>query len=105
MSDEMNQRPAGVRARPQRDEAEIAEAIVEYLAEHPRAMDTLSGIAEWWLPLHRVRFEVEAVGRVVRRLAAEGVLEEITDDGQPRYHLKKREETPEPAAPARGRKD
>ena len=76
--------------RSQRGEAEIAEAIVGYLEEHPRAMDTLEGIAEWWLPRHQVKFDLNAVEQAVRRLTEQGVLEEIADGHQPRYHLKGR---------------
>lgn len=88
MGSEMNKKLSGGRARPGPDDDEIAAAIIEYLEEHPRAMDTLDGIAGWWLPLHRVRFEVEAVERVVRHLTERGVLEEVSDERQPRYQLK-----------------
>lgn len=34
------------------DIAEVAEAILRYLAEHPRASDTLDGIVHFWLQSH-----------------------------------------------------
>lgn len=30
---------------------EVVDAILRYLHSHPDAVDTLEGIAKWWLPL------------------------------------------------------
>jgi hypothetical protein len=60
-----------------RDEEDVAEAILGYLSEHPRAMDTLEGIAEWWLVRQQIRVHVAMLRRVLRRLTDEGLLEEI----------------------------
>ena len=35
-------------------------AIRQYLAEHPGAMDTTEGITEWWLMRQRVRIDLDA---------------------------------------------
>ena len=56
-------------------EEELAEAILQYLGNHSQAMDTLAGIAEWWIPRQRVRIEVNTVARVLRRLTDQGLLE------------------------------
>jgi hypothetical protein len=56
-------------------EEELAEAILQYLADHSRAMDTLAGIAEWWIPRQQVRIEVNTLVRVLRRLCDDGLLE------------------------------
>ncbi|HJQ32231.1 MAG TPA: hypothetical protein VJ866_08635 [Pyrinomonadaceae bacterium] len=90
MSKQANDPQAGQCDGPARRETEIAEAIIGYLREHPLAMDTLEGIAEWWLPRYQVKFELQAVERAVRRLVAQGVLEEIEDSRPLRYHLPRR---------------
>jgi hypothetical protein len=72
----------------QQDEAELAEAILEYLSEYPHAMDTLEGIAEWWVMREQVRVEVDALVRVLQQLTKDGLLEEIGPDDNPRYRLR-----------------
>jgi len=44
----------------------IAADMRRYLERHPKAMDTLEGIAGWWIP--RQRYE-EARGKVAQALA------------------------------------
>jgi len=73
-------------------EKEIADAIVEYLAEHPQASDTLEGVAEWWIMRQQVRAEVNTLKKVLRQLTKSGVLEEIGKGDIPRYRLKARED-------------
>jgi hypothetical protein len=75
------------KARQLREE-ELAEAIVGYLAEHPRAMDTLQGIAEWWIPHQRVRVDVETIERVLRNLTEKGLLERLQTLESCLYRLK-----------------
>lgn len=67
---------------------ELERAIRFYLAEHPEAMDTTEGIAEWWLMRQRIRVDLEAVVRVLSRLTGEGVLERIGEGEFARYRLK-----------------
>jgi hypothetical protein len=81
--------PHGSRTSEQLDQ-ELAEAILAYLAEHPAAMDTVAGIAEWWLMRQRVRVEVERVERVLRRQAEDGVLETLGAGSSRRYRLRPR---------------
>jgi hypothetical protein len=68
----------------------LEEAILAYLGEHPDAMETREGIAEWWVMRRVVRAEVEAIARVLDSLTARGVLEEVGAGLQCRYRLKKR---------------
>ena len=70
-------------------DAPIAEAVLAYLAEHPNAMDTAAGVAEWWVMRQRVRVDVEAVSRVLHTLVARGALEAIGDGEQRRYRVKR----------------
>jgi hypothetical protein len=66
---------------------ELSEAIRRYLAEHPFAMDTLDGIAEWWVMRDQVRTDVEAVARVLDHLVRNGELEQLGSPDSPRYRL------------------
>jgi hypothetical protein len=73
----------------QHEEAELSKAVVDYLSEHPEAMETLEGIAEWWLARQRVRVEVARVARTVADLTDKGVLERVGSGENARYRLKK----------------
>ncbi len=69
-------------------EEELTSAVLGYLAEHPRAMDTLEGIAEWWIARQQIRVEVATLASVLRRLTERGLLE-VTGSGEyARYSLK-----------------
>lgn len=70
------------------DRALMAE-VMAYLAECPSAMDTRLGVTEWWVMRQQVGAQVEAVGRALDRLVAEGVLETVGTDEQRRYRLKR----------------
>jgi DNA-binding HxlR family transcriptional regulator len=70
------------------DERQVADEILGYLTEHPQAMDTLEGIAEWWLMRQHIRVSVTMLARVLRRLTEQGVLEELGSPEEPRYRLK-----------------
>ena len=72
------------------DDEELCDAIVGYLRDHPNAADTLEGIAEWWLPRHQLRIDVERLARMLRRLADRDVLEALGMGGGTRYRLKAR---------------
>jgi hypothetical protein len=67
----------------------LEEAILDYLREHPDAMETRDGIAQWWVMRRVVRAEVEAITRVLRALTDRGVLEEVGAGPQCRYRLKR----------------
>jgi DNA-binding IclR family transcriptional regulator len=72
-----------------RHEEKMAEAILEYLAEHPQASDTLEGIAEWWIMRQQIRVEAARVAKVLRRLTKNGLVEEIGKGKKSRrYRLK-----------------
>ena len=71
-----------------RREPELESAVRRYLAEHPEAMDTIEGIAEWWLMRERMRVDLEALNRTLGRLTDEGVLERLGAGDEARYRLK-----------------
>lgn len=50
----------------------IVRCLLEYLLEHPGAMDTIEGIQMWWL---RNRYAAAAVEAVLTRLEEEALLE------------------------------
>ena len=70
-------------------EREMAEAVCSYLAEYPSAMDTLEGIAGWWLMRQRIRADVERLERVLRRLVDSGVLEMSGSTESPSFRLRR----------------
>lgn len=79
---------AVLHAQTSEEESPVAAAILDYLAEHPQAMDTLEGIAEWWLARQRVRIEVRAVASALQQLTEQGLLEEVGSGESRCYRLK-----------------
>jgi hypothetical protein len=67
----------------------LARRVLDYLAEHPQAMDTVEGIAEWWVMREQVRVDVRLLERVLTRLTEQGLLEEIRSGAEVRFSLKK----------------
>jgi hypothetical protein len=79
----------------QQREDELADAILHYLSEYPHAMDTLEGIAEWWLMREQVRVEVDALVRVLQHMVERDLLDEIGSGENVRYQLKPQAELKE----------
>ena len=78
----------------QQYEEKLSSAILRYLAENPRVMDTLEGIAEWWIARQQIRVEVSTLVRVLNRLTERGLLE-VTGTGEyARYSLKPQRHEP-----------
>ena len=88
MSNSVNEPPVDPQAERQRHESKVAQAILSYLAEHPQAMDSLDGIAEWWLIRQQIRVEIEAVAGAIRQLIEQGLIEEIQSGDTRCYRLK-----------------
>ena len=70
-------------------ETELARAVMRYLVEHPQAMDSLEGIAEWWVPRQHVQVDLEALVRTLGRLSDEGRIEKVDSVRGPLYRLKR----------------
>lgn len=69
------------------DTAAIAEAILAYLRENPRAADTLEGICQWWFGSDRPRPARVEVGVALELLVARGrVVQQVKSDGVILYH-------------------
>ncbi len=69
-------------------EESLAELVIAYLAEHPNAMDTLDGIAEWWIMRQQFRVDIERLATVLNRLTECGQLDRIGSGSTARYRLK-----------------
>ncbi len=66
----------------------MAEEILDYLSAHPRAADTVRGIAKWWLRREGLRDEVE---EVLEYLVGKGLLHKtVKADGEAIYSLSKK---------------
>jgi hypothetical protein len=76
-----NAAPPGAEPEP------LAQLILGYLAEHPRAMDTVEGIAEWWVLRQQARLALDNVARTVHELTTSGVLEQVGTGPASRYRL------------------
>jgi hypothetical protein len=59
------------------DEKRLMSSILEYLAEHPNAMDSMEGIAKFWIMRNAVRVEFNKLKQVLFRLVERGVLEQV----------------------------
>jgi hypothetical protein len=68
------------------EDRETARAILRYLVKHPRAKDTVEGIAQWWLGGEKNKRA--SVGRAMSLLVSEGVILERRRKGlRPYYQL------------------
>lgn len=68
---------------------------MSYLTSHPEAMDTVEGIAVWWIPLYGRHVGLNGVARVIADLTGNGVLEQIGSGDSARYRLRKCERSTE----------
>ncbi|MGQ0537706.1 MAG: hypothetical protein ACT4R6_02060 [Gemmatimonadaceae bacterium] len=65
----------------------LRDLILGYLREHPLAMDSLQGIADWWIPRYQVRVDVERVAEALAELQQMGLVERAGDAQRPLYRL------------------
>jgi Fe2+ or Zn2+ uptake regulation protein len=71
------------------NDEDVAQVILAYLAEHPQAMDSVEGIAQWWIMRQQIRVKATTVTRVLQGLTEQGLVEELGDGEQRRYRLKR----------------
>ncbi len=69
---------------------EVAAAILRYLAEQPKAMDTADRITQWWDTTQRKPGSASPVARVLDSLVQRGLLEELGNGGERQYGLNRR---------------
>lgn len=74
-----------------RDLNYLTDMILGYLAENPQAMETVEGIAEWWICRQEARTVAHSVARIVRRLTEAGILEQIGTGPNSRFRLARSE--------------
>ena len=80
-------KPKEIRDEPSSQEERLTKAVMNYLAEHPEASDTLEGIAEWCIMRQSVRVEVNSLVRVLRRLLKKGLLNKRGEGDDALYFL------------------
>jgi hypothetical protein len=67
-----------------------APEILDYLARHPDAQDTIDGILQWWMLDANIRNRAK-VEATVAQLVQQGLLEETqSSDGKVFYHVSQR---------------
>jgi hypothetical protein len=68
----------------------LAQEIMRYFEDHPKASDSVQGIAKWWLKHQRYVEAEERVELALDRLVAEGKIQKIrTSDSTSVYVYKK----------------
>jgi hypothetical protein len=84
-----------------------APEILDYLARHPDAQDTIDGILHWWVLDACVRKWTPKIAGAVQQLVEQGFLEEkLSPDGQIFYHVSPRylstlqQQSTQPSTPA-----
>jgi hypothetical protein len=69
-------------------EENVRQMVLDYLREHPHAMDTLGGIAEWWIAWRMTREDLEVLSSVLEVMVADGTLERLGTGSTSRYRLR-----------------
>ena len=72
----------------EQQEAKIAEFVMTYFAQRPRAMDTVAGIMEWWMPADRIQLDLQTMKKVLDSLTEQGTLERVGAGEYAHYRLK-----------------
>ena len=67
----------------------LCEELLGYLREHPNAMDTLHGIADWWISRQRLREHVERIARALRTLESRELIERVGSEERPLFKLRR----------------
>lgn len=68
----------------------VAQAILDYLQEHPEAQDTLAGISEWWLAGHEINNRTATVKEALDELRSAGLINQHEGkDAQTSYRVTK----------------
>jgi hypothetical protein len=69
----------------------LAREILDYLARHPDAQDTIDGIVQWWVLDSCIRSWASKIAKTVAQLVEQGFLEKKnSSDGKIFYHISAR---------------
>ncbi len=52
----------------------IANEVLAYLVEHPKAQDTLEGIVKWWLLERKIKYQTGLVNEAIQELVEKGLI-------------------------------
>jgi hypothetical protein len=70
------------------DKSQIAGDVLDYLAAHPAAQDTLEGIVEWWLEEQHIIRQTSGVKEALDDLVARGlIIERHGQDARTFYRI------------------
>jgi predicted transcriptional regulator len=70
---------------------ETSYEILSYLVNHPDALDTLEGVAEWWVFAEKIRRGTLQVEQALAELVSKGlVIERKGRDGRSHYRVNRR---------------
>ncbi|MGD8649627.1 MAG: hypothetical protein PVH85_07825 [Desulfobacterales bacterium] len=70
------------------DKSQIRNEILAYLAENPKAQDTLEGIVEWWLLEREIKFQEAQVKKALAELVSKGlVIEQRLNNSKIHYRV------------------
>jgi hypothetical protein len=73
------------------DKAQISRAILAYLADHPKAQDTIEGVTEWWVLEQNLKRQTAHVKESLAELVSQRLLlERRGRDKRLRYRLNRR---------------
>ncbi len=68
------------------EESRLAQAILQYLLQHPDAKDTREGIATWWVRRQQIRETAHKVSRALELLVARDLITECRGPDQRLYY-------------------
>jgi len=71
----------------QPDQVQIAREILDYLARHAAAEDTLEGIVQHWLPAGAAGKQTTLVKEVLADLVTQGLIERVKKEDLTRYRV------------------
>lgn len=73
--------------------SDLPERIRAYLESHPKQMDSLTGIVNWWWEFERYRETHAKVEGALAELVRAGVLRERKAGGETLYSLNRKDES------------
>src|SRR5262245_61975958 len=63
-------KPSDVKRSANKARRSLAEEVLEYLLNHPKAQDTIEGIVMWWLPTQQIPTAIDQIETALQELVA-----------------------------------